>query len=119
MALEYGVSEFDFWDMTLAELYRLLKAKRKMEARQLKQRAVMDHKLADLIGRSVARVYSDSIEIPNIEDFYEFLFDEEDLKQVQEKEQERQAELSAIRFKQFANSFNKRFTTPSKEVAND
>lgn len=105
--------------MTIAELHRLLKAKKNQEVRKLKQQAVMDHRLADLIGRSVARVYSNNVEIPNVQDFYDFLFDEEDLRAVQEKKQKRQDELSAIRFKQFADSFNKRFTTPGKEVAND
>lgn len=105
--------------MTLAELYRLLIAKRKTEARKLKQRAQMDYKLADLFGISMARLYSDGIELPNIEEYYDFLFTDEDKKLIQEKKQERLDELSAIRFKQFADSFNKRFQTPDKEVAND
>ena len=104
--------------MTLAELTRLLKAKRKMKELEMKERAVMDYKLADLIGASVARIYSSSAKLPELKETYDFLFNEEDKEAMKQKEQERKAELSAIRFKQFADSFNKRFT-PKEEVAND
>ena len=30
-ALDYGISEFDFWNMTLAELDRAIASKRRME----------------------------------------------------------------------------------------
>lgn len=79
----------------------------------------MDYKLADLIGQSVGRLYSSANKLPELNDVYSFLFDEEDQEKIKEQEAERKAELSAIRFKQFADSFNKRFKTPKEEVAND
>lgn len=66
----------------------------------------MDYTLADLIGRSVARIYNSSNTMPNIEDIYTTVFDKEELEQ---KRQERQAELLAIKFKQFAEHLNKKF----------
>lgn len=66
----------------------------------------MDYTLADLIGRSVARIYNASNTMPNIEDIYTTVFDKEELEQ---KRQERQAELLAIKFKQFAENLNKNF----------
>lgn len=66
----------------------------------------MDYTLADLIGRSVARIYNSSNTMPNIEDIYTTVFDKEELEQ---KRQERQAELLAIKFKQFAENLNKKF----------
>lgn len=66
----------------------------------------MDYTLADLIGRSVARIYNSSNTIPNIEEVYPTVFDKEELER---KRQERQAELLAIKFKQFAEHLNKNF----------
>ena len=66
----------------------------------------MDYTLADLIGRSVARIYNSSNTMPNIEDVYTTVFDKEELER---KRQERQAELAAIKFKQFAENLNKKF----------
>ena len=66
----------------------------------------MDYTLADLIGRSVARIYNASNTMPNIEEVYTSVFDKEELER---KRQERQAELLAIKFKQFAENLNKKF----------
>lgn len=62
-----------------------------------------DYILADLIGRSMARVHSSANKMPGIEKAYPTLFDAEEL------ENRRKAELSALRFRQFANSYNQRF----------
>lgn len=66
----------------------------------------MHYALADLIGRSVARLYNSSNTMPDISEVYPTLFDSEEIKQ---QKQEKQAELSALRFKLFADSFNKKF----------
>jgi hypothetical protein len=63
----------------------------------------MDYTLADLIGRSVARIYNSSNTIPDIEDVYPTVFDREELER---KRKERQAEALAIKFNQFVNAFN-------------
>ena len=97
--------------MTLAELTRLIDSKRRIQKAQSQERASFDYILADLIGRSVSRVYNSSNKMPEISEAYPTLFDS---KQIEEKKAEKKAELSALRFRQFANSYNKRF----KEVAN-
>ena len=102
-ALDYGVSEADFWNMTLAELERLLDSKRRTQKRQAQEKATFDYILADLIGRSISRLYSASNEIPDIATVYPTLFD---TKQIEEQKSIKKAELSAARFRQFANSFN-------------
>lgn len=106
-----GISEHEFWDMTIAELVRAIDSKKRIQKDLSKERASFDYILADLIGRSISRIYSSSSNMPAIEEVYPSLFDSQEIK---EKEAERKAELSAIRFKQFADSYNKKF----KEVAN-
>ena len=111
-SLDYGIQERDFWDMTLAELERAIESKKRVQKIELQERATFDYLHADLVGRSVARIYSSSSNLPDISTVYPTLFSSEE---VEEKKQEKKAELSALRFKQFAESYNTRF----KEVAKD
>lgn len=62
--------------------------------------------LADLIGKSVGRIYNSANVMPDISEVYPSLFDSVE---IQEKKQENKDELSALRFKLFAESFNKKF----------
>ena len=92
--------------MTIGEIVRYMESQKRVELLRAKERASMDYMLADLIGRSVARIHSSSAKMPPLQEFYSFLFNDEETEQcIQEKKDE----LSALRFRQFANSFNKRF----------
>lgn len=92
--------------MTLAELIRSIESKKRVQKSQARERAALDYTLADLIGRSVSRVYSSTNTMPAISEVYPSLFDKEE---IEIKAQERRDELSALRFKQFAQSHNKKF----------
>lgn len=98
--------------MTIAELERALASRRRVLKRDAQERASYDYILADLIGKSIARIYSSANNMPEISAAYPTLFNS---KEIEEKKQAQKAELSAIRFKQFAQSYNTRF----KEVAKD
>ena len=102
-ALDYGISEKDFWEMTFAELDRLVASKARMEKFKLKERATFDYILASLIGRSFAVGMDSKIEFPKLEEIYPSLFNDDDDKEVQEKreikKQELKDELSALRFR--------------------
>lgn len=106
IALDWGISEEEFWNMTLAEFHRLLASKKRTWMAQQKEKATFDYVLADLIGRSVGRNYSSSTKMPEINKVYPTLFDSDE---VEEAIQKKKDELSAVRFKQFAENFNKRF----------
>lgn len=84
-----------------------------MEQQRAQEKATFDYTLAELIGRSVARIYNSANHMPEISEVYPTLFDSQELL---ERRQEKQAELSALRFKQFAQSYNQKFR---KEVAED
>lgn len=98
--------------MTLAELNRAVEAKKRVQKEELQLKASMDYVLADLVGRSIARIHSSSASMPTLADAYPSLFSKED---EQEKIQQKKEELSALRFKQFVNSFNTRFKEEGKE----
>lgn len=79
---------------------------------ELQEKTSMDYTLADLIGRSVARIYNSSNTIPDIEEVYPTVFDKEELER---KRTERRNQLLAIKFKQFAENLNLKFKE-DKEV---
>lgn len=93
--------------MTFAELERAMSSKRRLEKLRAQERASFDYILADLIGKSVSRIHSSTNKMPDIADAYPSLFTSEEF---QEQRAEKQAELSALRFKLFAQSFNQRFS---------
>jgi hypothetical protein len=106
VALDYGISEHDFWEMTIAELERAINSKKRVQKREAQERASFDYILADLVGRSISRIYNSTNNIPSISEVYPTLFDS---KEYEEAKSVKQDELSALRFRQFAQSFNKRF----------
>lgn len=99
--------------MTIAELERLLASRRRIEKLKAQERASYDYILADLVGRSIARIYNSSNNMPEISTVYPTLFD---TKQIEEQKSIKKAELSALRFKQFADSFNRRFQKGDSKV---
>lgn len=92
--------------MTIAELIRLIESKKRIEKQKAQEKASFDYILADLIGRSISRIYNSSNKVPEISEVYPSLFDS---KEIEEQKSIKKDELSALRFKQFADSFNKRF----------
>lgn len=106
VALDYGISEHDFWEMTIAELERAINSKKRVQKREAQERASFDYILADLVGRSISRIYNSTNNIPSISEVYPTLFDS---KEYEEAKSVKQDQLSALRFRQFAQSFNKRF----------
>lgn len=106
IALDCGITEKDFWEMTFAEVNRAVVSRNRVKLSEMKERASYDYLLADLIGKSMARLYSASATYPSISEVYPGLFDSEE---IQQQKQERQMELSALRFKQFAQSYNQQY----------
>lgn len=104
-ALDYGISEEQFWNMTFAELDRYIQSQNRRKKAEAQERATFDYLLADLMGRSVARIYSSSNTMPDISEVYPTIFDSQ---QIKEQKQVKKDELSILRFKQFANFHNNR-----------
>lgn len=92
--------------MTIGELKRAIESRKRVIKMQAQEKASLDYILADLIGRSIGRIYSSSTKIPPINEVYPTLFDSEE---IEDKVAEKKAELSALRFRQFADSFNRRW----------
>ncbi|WP_299043882.1 hypothetical protein [uncultured Campylobacter sp.] len=109
--MDSGIKEFEFWDMTISEVERAMLSQKRIREREARDRATFDYILADLIGRSVGRIYSSSTNIPDIYTAYPTLFNSQE---IEEEKAQRQAELSAIRFRLFAKAHNDKY---NQEVA--
>lgn len=112
-ALDYGIREIDFWDMTLAEISREVKSKERIRKIEMQERASYDYIQAGLIGKYISVILDGKGSIPAIEEAYPGVFDDL-IKQQQEERERKKAELSALRFRQFAQSYNNSFK--NKEV---
>jgi hypothetical protein len=112
-ALDMGISEHEFWNMTIGELERKADSQQRLEKNRLKEKATFDYTLAMLIGRAFGA--SEEHPFPGLFDAYPSIF-ADDVKKREEEESARKAQLSAIRFIQFAQSFNSKF---DKEANNE
>jgi len=103
--LDIGITEEEFWNMTFTEVRNRVDCYTRRKKVLDQERATYDYILADLIGRSVSRLYSSTNNLPEIEKVYPGIFNEDKL---QEQRDQKKAELSAMRFRMFAISHNKR-----------
>ena len=71
-----------------------------------KKKAISDYTLANLIGRSISRIYSSANRMPTLAEAYPSLFNKEEEEKIIQNKRD---SLSVLRFKQFAQSYNKNF----------
>lgn len=106
VALDCGIKEFEFWDMTLDEVIRAITSKQRVEKRKAEENAMRDYILANLIGISVSRIYSNDNEFPMLYEVYPHIFNKEEIEQATFKNKTIE---SAEKFTNFALSFNKKY----------
>ena len=97
-----GLTEFNFWEMTLAEVQRYIDG----AEWRMRTQAQYDYTLANLIGISVSRVMSNDVKFPSIEKVYPNLFADVDKAEMQSKEEEIAITNSTNRFMEFAMKHN-------------
>lgn len=73
-ALDCGVAESDFWDMTVGEINRRIESFNRTQERRMRERAGMDYVLAQLISAGIGSVISGE-DFPLISDVYPDLYD--------------------------------------------
>mgnify|MGYP006932867496 CR=1 FL=1 len=110
-----GLTEFDFWRMTIAELNRAIASRVRVRKTELQERAYFDYVLAQLVTKGVNIALTGRGDLPALADVYSNLLDDETKAQKEKAVDQKKMELSSLRFKLFAQSYNKRF----KEAAKD
>jgi hypothetical protein len=106
--LDFDITEFDFWNMTLREIENSIRSKLRVRKMKAQEKATYDYIQATLIIKGVGIALGSKDDFPGIEETYQGIFgDLADKKQ--DELQEKKDELSALRFRQFAQSYNNKF----------
>ena len=100
--------------MTLREIERAIQSHIRVKKVEAQERATYEYIQASLIIKGVGMVLGSKEEFPTVEEAYPGIF-EDLVEKKQEEIQQKKDELSALRFKQFAQSFNRNY----QEVAKD
>lgn len=107
-ALDYGISEFDFWNMTLREIENYILSRQRVRKMEAQEKATYDYIQSTLIIKGVGMVLGSKQEFPSVEQAYPGIF-EDLVEKKQDELQKAKDELSALRFRQFAQSYNSKF----------
>ena len=113
-ALDAGITELTFWDMTPREIIRAIRSKNRVIRAELKEKAQLDYIQALLIAQGVAISLGDKSTMPTLEEAYPGVFGNNQQSEQEQIIQKQKTELSTLRFLQFARSYNERFK--DKEV---
>jgi hypothetical protein len=105
-----GLDEERFWEMTVAEIQRYVDG----AIWRMRSKAQFDYSLANLIGISVARIMSNDVTYPPIEDVYPDLFEEEIKAKRQAAEEELKVQSSVNNFLAFAMKHNSKHKESEK-----
>ena len=73
--MSLGMTEKDFYDSTFKQVKRYAESYASREKIRMQEQAFFDYQLANIIGTSVARLFSSNVEYPSIEQFYPGIFD--------------------------------------------
>lgn len=102
--------------MTIGEVDRAIKSKIRVKKVEAQEKASFDYIHASLIIKGFSIVMGSKDNFPTINEAYPGIM--EDIQKAnEEKIQERKQELSVLRFKQFAQSYNKKFNKEVLEIS--
>ena len=99
--------------MTPGEVNRSIESRNRIKRMETQEKASYDYILANLIVKGVGITLGSKASFPSLQESYPGVFDDV-IKEQEEKIQEQKTNLSALRFRQFAQSYNNRFK--NKEV---
>ena len=74
LALDIGIPERAFWEMTFGEVTRAVESYNRRKQAADKERAAWDYRMAELIGASVSRLFGGKY--PAVHEAYPGLFEE-------------------------------------------
>lgn len=114
-ALKCGISIYDFYEYTLKEVELLIEAYND----KLKVQARMDFTSNITMASLIGCMFSKDAKMPKFEDMYSFLFDEEELEEIEQEkiriEQERKIKLQQAYFRAYMEKHNSKFKNTEGE----
>ena len=79
--MSIGMTEKDFYNSTFKQVKRYAESYTTREKAKMQEQAFFDYQLANMIGTSVARLFSNDVQYPSIEEAYAGIFDDTDNKE--------------------------------------
>ena len=76
IALQVGISAYDYWSMTYGEIIDSIKAFKENERLRVREVAGFNYQLANLIGLSVARIMDKDAKYPSLKESFPNIFDD-------------------------------------------
>ena len=73
--MSIGMTESDFYNSTFKQVKRYAESYNNREKAKMQEQAFFDYQLANIIGTSVARLFSNDVKYPGIEEVYPGIFD--------------------------------------------
>ncbi len=101
-SINLGLKEFDFWNMTPGEVQRYSEG----AVWRMQSQAQFDYMLANLIGVSSARMMSNEVKFPTLEEAYPGLFEKKSAEEKELEEEQLRIQNSTNRFLEFAMKHN-------------
>ena len=89
--LDTGLSEFEFWNMTIGEIERYADSYKRREEARLKEKAFFYYRLGDLIGISNGRYYSKDFVYPEIYEVFDGIYNAEEVETARQEERDKQS----------------------------
>ena len=117
-ALDCGITEKDFWEMTIGEVVRQIQSYNKLCKIKAQEKASYDYIQASVIIKGISIILGSKEHFPTIQEVYPTLFDDVQ-KEQEEKIQKQKDNVSALRFKQFAQSYNNRMKNKGVQTKNE
>ena len=114
--MSIGMSESDFYNSTFKQVKRYAESYNNREKAKMKEQAFFDYQLANMIGTSVARLFSNDVQYPRIEEVYPGIFDDNNTSQEESTNsnvgvdgmtaEEREIEINRIKMLEWAKQQN-------------
>lgn len=87
--MSIGMTEKDFYDSTFKQVKRYAESYTAREKAKMQEKAFFDYQLANMIGTSVARLFSNDVQYPSIDEAYPGIFNDTNNKETQTPSEER------------------------------
>ena len=87
--MSIGMTEKDFYGSTFKQVKRYAESYTTREKLKMQEQAFFDYQLANMIGTSVARLFSNDVQYPSIDEAYPGIFNDTNNKETQTPSEER------------------------------
>lgn len=94
--------------MTVGEVNRAIESRNRLKKLETQEKASYDYILAGLIGKHISLILTGKGTSPKLEEVYPGIFDDR-LEEQEEAAEQQRMNLSALRFRQFAQSYNSNY----------